>query len=113
MFFVGLSYDYRLILLALAGAGLILKSALVWQLKAVLWVSLLIALWGSAAFGDSFLFIPPSVKPFLVYGFHLLGDLAVFLWVGILLYMSSLVAASKMGWFRKLLGLITRTKNVG
>ena len=45
MFFVGLSFDYRLIFLALAGVGLILKSSFDRRVKLSLWVSLMFALW--------------------------------------------------------------------
>ena len=95
MFFVGLSFDYRLIFLALSGVALILKSSFGRRVKVALWVSLLIALWGSGAIGGNFMFIPDAVKPFLVGGFQLAGDLAVFLWVGILLYVGALVLAKK------------------
>jgi len=113
MFFVGLSFDYRLIFLSLAGVGLILKSSFGGEIKAALWGSLFIALWGSGALGGKFMFIPEAIKPFLVGGFQLAGDLAVFLWVGILLFVVSLVLARKIGWFSQLLALITQTKATG
>jgi hypothetical protein len=108
MFFVGLSFDYRLIFLALAGVGLILKSSSSRNAKVALWVSLLIALWGSGAIGGTFMFIPEAVKPFLVGGFQLAGDLAVFLWVGILLYFGALVLARRIGWVDRLLTFVTK-----
>ncbi len=107
MFFVGLSFDYRLIFLALAGVALILKNSFGRQVKFALWVSLFISLWGSGAFGGNFMFIPPAIKPLLVGGFQLAGDLAVFLWVGILLYVVALVIAKKIDWFGKLLAFVT------
>jgi hypothetical protein len=110
MFFVGLSFDYRLIFLALAGVGLILKSSFGRQIKVALWVSLLIALWGSGAIGGGFMFIPDAIKPLLVGGFQLAGDLAVFFWVGILMYFGSLVLAKEIEWFGKVLGFVTRSK---
>jgi hypothetical protein len=113
VFFVGLSFDYRLIFLALAGVALVLKSSFSRQVRIGLWVSLLIALWGSGAFGGNFMFIPPAIKPVLVGGFQLAGDLAVFLWVGILLYVGALVVSRKIGWFSQLLNLITRYKTIG
>jgi len=113
MFFVGLSFDYRLIFLALAGVALILKCDLGRELRIALWVSLYIALWGSGAIGGNFMFIPPAIKPALIGGFQLAGDLAVFLWVGILLYVGALVVARKIEWFSRLLVLITRSKLVG
>jgi hypothetical protein len=113
MFFVGLSFDYRLIFLALAGVGLTLKSAFNRKTKVALWVSLLIALWGSGAIGGNFMFIPDAVKPFLVGGFQLAGDLAVFLWVGILLYFGVLVLARKIGWINRFLDFVTRYKVAG
>jgi hypothetical protein len=113
MFFVGLSFDYRLIFLALAGVGLILKSSFNRRIKVALWVSLLIALWGSGAIGGKFMFIPDAVKPFIVGGFQLAGDLAVFLWVGILLYVGALVLARKIGWIDRLLSFVTQSKLVG
>jgi hypothetical protein len=113
MFFVGLSFDYRLIFLALAGVGLTLKSAFGRNTNVALWVSLLIALWGSGAIGGNFMFIPDAVKPFLVGGFQLAGDLAVFLWVGILLYVGALVLARKMGWIDRFLNFVTRYKVAG
>lgn len=113
MFFVGLSFDYRLIFLALAGVVLIIKSSFSPQVKVVLWGSLLIALWGSGAIGGNFMFIPDAIKPFLVGGFQLAGDLAVFSWVGILLYVGSLVLARKIVWVERLLQVITRYKSIG
>jgi hypothetical protein len=113
MFFVGLSFDYRLIFLALAGAALVMKSSFSRAVITGLWVSLLIALWGSGAFGGNFMFIPPIIKPLLIGGFQLAGDLAVFLWVGILLYVGASVVARKIDWFSRLLALITRSKDAG
>jgi hypothetical protein len=110
MFFVGLNFDYRLIFLALAGVVLILKSALRRNIKIALWVSLVIALWGSGAIGGNFMFIPAAIKPILVGGFQLAGDLAVFLWVGILLHVGALVVASKIEWFGRFLAFVTRSK---
>ena len=112
MFFVGLSFDYRLIFLAISGIGLILKSTLSRKTKAALWVSLMIALWGSGAIGGKFMFIPDAIKPFLVGGFQLAGDLAVFLWVGILLFFGALVLARKVGWIGRLLTFVTQSKAV-
>jgi hypothetical protein len=108
MFFVGLSFDYRLIFLALAGIGLILKGSFSRKVKVALWVSLMIALWGSGAIGGNFMFIPDGIKPLLVGGFQLAGDLAVFLWVGILLYFGALVLGRKIGWIGQLLSFVTR-----
>jgi hypothetical protein len=110
MFFVGLSFDYRLIFLALAGVSLILKSSFSRKIEIALWVSLFIALWGSGAIGGKFMFIPDAIKPVLIGGFQLAGDLAVFLWVGILLYFGALVVASKIGWVGRLLDVVTRYK---
>lgn len=110
MFFVGLSFDYRLIFLALAGVGLIMKSSFNRKIKVALWVSLFIALWGSGAIGGKFMFIPDAIKPVLIGGFQLAGDLAVFLWVGILLYFVALVVARKIGWIGRLLDVVTRSK---
>ena len=110
MFFVGLSFDYRLIFLALAGVGLIMKSSFNRKIKVALWVSLFIALWGSGAIGGKFMFIPEGIKPVLIGGFQLAGDLAVFLWVGILLYFGALVVARKIGWIGRLLDVVTRSK---
>jgi len=112
MFFVGLSFDYRLIFLAIAGIGLILKSTFSRKTKAALWVSLMIALWGSGAIGGKFMFIPDAIKPFLVGGFQLAGDLAVFLWVGILLFFGALVLARKVGWIGRLLTFVTQSKAI-
>lgn len=111
MFFVGLNYDYRLIFLALAGVALILKSTFRRQIKLALWGSLFIALWGSAAFGGNFMFIPTLVKPYLVGGFQFVGDLAVFFWVGTLMYLVALVVARKISWFGELLAFVTRSKH--
>jgi hypothetical protein len=113
MFFVGLSFDYRLIFLAIAGIGLILKSTFSRKLKAALWVSLMIALWGSGAIGGKFMFIPDAIKPFIVGGFQLAGDLAVFFWVGILLFFGALVLARKVGWIGRILTFVTQYKPVG
>jgi hypothetical protein len=112
MFFVGLSFDYRLIFLALAGVGLILKSSFSRKIKVALWGSLFIALWGSGAIGGKFMFIPEAIKPVLVGGFQLAGDLAVFLWVGILLYVGALAMARKVPWISRLLALVTRSKAI-
>jgi hypothetical protein len=112
MFFVGLSFDYRLIFLAIAGIGLILKSTFSRKTKVALWVSLMIALWGSGAIGGKFMFIPDAIKPFLVGGFQLAGDLAVFLWVGILLFFGALALARKVRWIGRLLTLVTQSKAV-
>lgn len=113
MFFVGLSFDYRLIFLALAGVALVLKCSFSRPVRIGLWVSLLIALWGSGAFGGNFMFIPPAIKPVLVGGFQLAGDLAVFLWVGILLYVGALVVARKIEWFSRIIDFVTRIKVTG
>jgi hypothetical protein len=113
MFFVGLNYDYRLVFVALAGVGLILRLEVSRGLKAALWISLLIAVWGSGAFGGNFTFIPAAIKPFLIGGFQLSGDLAVFLWVGILMYFGSLVLARRIGWFGKVLSFVTQSRNTG
>lgn len=110
MFFIALNYDYRLIFLILAGVGLILQSSFGIKVKAALGISLTTAVWGSAAFGGNFTFIPLAIKPFLVGGFQLAGDLAVFLWVGILLYICSLVLAKKIIWFGKLVAFVTGAK---
>jgi hypothetical protein len=112
MFFVGLSFDYRLIFLALAGVSLILKGSFSRKINVALWVSLLIALWGSGAIGGGFMFIPDAIKPLLVGGFQLAGDLAVFLWVGILLYFGALVVGGKIGWVGQLLSFVTRSKTL-
>jgi len=112
MFFVGLSFDYRLIFLALAGVGLILNGSFSRKINVALWVSLLIALWGSGAIGGGFMFIPDAIKPLLVGGFQLAGDLAVFLWVGILLYFGALVLGRKIGWMGQLLSFVTRIKTL-
>jgi hypothetical protein len=37
-------------------------------------MSLMIAVWGSGAFGGNFIFFPDTVKRFLVDGFQLSGD---------------------------------------
>jgi hypothetical protein len=113
MFFVGLSFDYRLIFLALAGVALILRCSFGRRVKVALWMSLLIALWGSGAIGGNFMFIPDAIKPFLVGGFQLAGDLAVFLWVGILLYVGALVLARKIGWIDRIIAFVTQYKVVG
>jgi hypothetical protein len=113
MFFVGLNYDYRLIFVFLAGVALILKSNFSRGLKAALWISLLIAVWGSGALGGNFMFIPPAVKPFLIGGFQLAGDLAIFLWVGILLYVGTMVLARKIVWINRLLSFVTKNEAVG
>jgi hypothetical protein len=110
MFFVGLSFDYRLIFLALAGVTLILKSSFSRRTEVALWVSLMIALWGSGAIGGNFMFIPEAIKPLLVGGFQLAGDLAVFLWVGVLLYFGALVLSRKVGWINQLLFFVTQHK---
>ena len=110
MFFVGLSFDYRLIFLALAGVSLIMKCSFSRKIKIALWVSLFIALWGSGAIGGKFMFIPDAIKPVLIGGFQLAGVLAVFLWVGTLLYFGALVVASKIGWIGRLLDVVTRSK---
>ena len=112
MFFVGLSFDYRLIFLALAGVGLILKGSFSRKINVALWVSLLIALWGSGAIGGGLMFIPDAIKPLLVGGFQLAGDLGVFLWVGILLYFGALVVGKKIGWMGQLLSFVTRSKTL-
>lgn len=111
MFFVALSYDYRLVFVAFAGAGLILRSTFSRGVKAALWISLMIAVWGSGAFGGNFMFIPSFIKPFIIGGFQLAGDLAIFLWVGILLYAGALVLAREFGWFGKILAIVTRSKD--
>ena len=113
MFFVGLNYDYRLIFVAVAGVALILKLKVSRGIKAALWILLLIAVWGSGAFGGNFTFIPAAIKPFLIGGFQLSGDLAVFLWVGILMYFGSLVLARRIGWFGKVLSFVTQSRNTG
>jgi hypothetical protein len=110
MFFVGLSYDYRLIFLALAGVVLILKSTVSRNLRVALWVSLIIALWGSGAIGGNFMFIPATIKPLLIGGFQLAGDLSIFLWVGILLHVGTLVVARKIKWFGRFFAFVTRSK---
>jgi hypothetical protein len=110
MFFIGLSFDYRLIFLALAGVGLLLKVAIGRKFKVVLWASLIIALWGSGAIGGNFLFIPAAIKPLLIGGIQLAGDLAVFLWVGILLHIGALVVAKKIEWFGRFLAFVTRSQ---
>jgi hypothetical protein len=111
MFFVGLNYDYRLVFVAVAGVALILKLEFGRGLKAALWISLLIAVWGSGAFGGNFTFIPAAIKPFLIGGFQLSGDLAIFLWVGILMYFGSLVLARRIGWLGKVLSFVTQSRN--
>jgi hypothetical protein len=113
MFFVGLSFDYRLVFLALAGVALVLKGSFSRAVRIGLWVSLLIALWGSGAFGGNFMFIPQIIKPLLIGGFQLAGDLAVFLWVGILLYVGALVVARKIEWFARILSFVTQSKVTG
>lgn len=113
MFFVGLNYDYRLVFVAVAGVGLILKLKVSRGIKAALWILLLIAVWGSGAFGGNFTFIPEAIKPFLIGGFQLSGDLAVFLWVGILMYFGSLVLARRIGWLGKGLLFVTQSRKTG
>ena len=113
MFFVGLSFDYRLIFLALAGIGLIIKGSFSRKVKVALWVSLMIALWGSGAIGGNFMFIPDGIKPLLVGGFQLAGDLAVFLWVGILLYFGALVLGRKIRWIGQIITFVTRNRKFG
>jgi hypothetical protein len=110
MFFVGLSYDYRLVFLAVAGIALIVRGAFDRKVRLALWISLIIALWGSGALGNSLMFIPGEIKPFLIGGFQLAGDLAVILWVGILLHFGSSVVAQKIKWFGKLHAFITRAE---
>jgi hypothetical protein len=59
------------------------------------------------------MFIPAAIKPFVIGGFQLAGDLAVFMWVGMLMYIVSLVVARKVNWFSKVLMFVTRSKNLG
>jgi hypothetical protein len=113
MFFVGLSFDYRLIFLALAGIGLILRGSFSRKVKVALWVSLMIALWGSGAIGGNFMFIPDVIRPLLVGGFQLAGDLAIFLWVGILLYFGALVLGRKIRWIGQIITFVTRNRKFG
>ena len=76
-------------------------------------LSLRIAVWGSSTFGGTFMFFPDAIKPFLVGGFQLAGDLAVFLWVGTLLYVGALVLARKIGWIDRIIAFVTQYKVVG
>jgi hypothetical protein len=112
MFFVGLNYDYRLVFLVVAGVALILKLEFSRGQKAALWISLLIAVWGSGAFGGNFTFIPATIKPFLIGGFQLSGDLAVFLWIGILMYFCSLVLGRRISWLGKALSFVTQSRKI-
>jgi hypothetical protein len=103
VFFVGLSYDYRLIFLAVAGISLILIGHWSTVEKTVLWSSLVLALWGSGAVGYTFDFIPEGARLLLIGGFQLLGDLATFAWVGLLLHFGSRSVAVRFIWLSKIL----------
>jgi hypothetical protein len=75
-------------------------------------MSLMIADWGSGAFGGNFIFFPDTVKRFLVGGLQLSGDLGVFLWAGIILYLGALVLAAKVGGIFRHLTFVTQHKVV-
>ena len=107
MFFVGLSYDYRLLFLAVAGISLIVRGNWSRFEKWVLWLSLMVALWGSSALGNSLSVIPLEIKPYLIGGFQLFGDLMGFVWVGILMHFGSMVVATKLNWFHRILGFVS------
>lgn len=107
MFFVGLSYDYRLLFLAVAGISLIVRGDWLPVERWFLWLSLLFALWGSAALGNSLTIIPTDIKPYLIGGFQLFGDVLVFVWVGILLHFGSMVVATQLSWFDRTLIFIS------
>ena len=111
MFFVGLSYDYRLVFIAVAGIALIVRGAFDRKVRVALWISLITALWGSGALGNSLMSIPTEIKPFLIGGFQLAGDLAVILWVGILMHFGSAAVAQKIKWYGKVYAFMTRMEN--
>ena len=84
-YFAGLNFDYRLVFLAIPGV-ILLQSATGPKVNLYfLQTSLLVALWGSAALGNSLSFGSDQLR-FLVVGlFQLAGDTMVFVWTGLLI----------------------------
>jgi hypothetical protein len=83
-YFAGLSFDYRLIFLLIAGFLFIKSSPLGTVGHAVLWILLILAMWGGGAFGLGLTQGSASGWKILVGAFQLLGDLAIAVWVAFL-----------------------------
>lgn len=84
-YFAGLSFDYRLIFLAMAALPYLNKVGLNQIWTRWLWVILLIAFWGSSGFAFSLLPDSSFFVGVLIFGLQALGDFAVMIWVGILI----------------------------
>ena len=83
-YFAGLNYDYRLVFLAIAGVALAQVATGPKVNLYLLNTSLLVALWGSAAFGNGLDFGSDQLR-FLVVGiFQFAGDTMVVIWTGLL-----------------------------
>jgi len=83
-YFAGLNFDYRLIFLIIP-ALFFVRSYARPKLQFCLTFILLVAVWGSALFMAGYLKGPSSFTSWMIGGFQFAGDLAVLVWVGLLL----------------------------
>lgn len=84
-YFAGLSFDYRLIFLAMAALPYLDSVTFTGIQERRLWVTLLLAFWGSSGLAFSLLPNSSFFIRVLILGFQALGDFAVMIWVGILI----------------------------
>jgi hypothetical protein len=105
-FFAGLSFDYRLVFLLIAGVAYIRLVKMPKFLEVTLWTLLAIALWGSTALGLE-VAIAAGGNWVLIIGLsQALGDLATMVWAGIFLgsaskSFSSWASSLRLAWHSK------------
>lgn len=84
-YFAGLSFDYRLVFLAMGSLALLSLLHDSGRTQTVLWILLLVAMWGSSSFGALLKQENSIFWALLFGGFQFLGDLATMIWVPILI----------------------------
>jgi hypothetical protein len=84
-YFAGLSFDYRLVFLALGCLALLSQCSKPERHTSVMWGLLLVALWGSSSFGVLLKPDESIVWRLIFGGFQFFGDLALMILVPILI----------------------------
>jgi hypothetical protein len=84
-YLTGLSFDYRLVFLLIAGVAYILRDRTTTAVSAILWTLLAVSLWGSTALGLGWALDQGGPWVWVVGVAQALGDASTMAWAGILL----------------------------
>jgi hypothetical protein len=84
-YFAGLSFDYRLVFLAIGCLAFLSIAPDTGKGTTFMWILLLVALWGSCSLGVLLKPEESIVWTLLFGGFQFIGDLAIMIWVPILI----------------------------